>query len=118
MPEKVYHGRTEEAAAPFLGAKFWSKEKAVVGVIERSFTTDNGVCFVLHSMKPIDVDGEETERFSVGNMAGFKMALQAAGLSALKLGDKLWIKCTGETPAVKEGNSPRVNFEVEVTRTE
>lgn len=118
MPEKVYHGKTEDAAAPFLGAKFWSKGESVLGVIERSFETENGTCFVLHSMKPIVVDGEETLRFSVGNMAGFKMALQASGLTGLRIGDKLWISCTGETPAVKEGNSPRVNFEVEVTRNE
>ncbi len=116
MTEQVFKGRTEDAEAPFLGAKFWAKDKTVVGVIERSFETENGVCFVLHAMKPLTVDGEETERVSVGNMAGFKMALQAAGLTALRIGDRLWMKCTGETPATKPGNSPRVNFEVEVTR--
>jgi hypothetical protein len=116
MTEQVFKGRTEDAAAPFLGAEFWSKDKVVVGVIERSFETKNGVCFVLRSMKPVEVDGEDVDRFSVGNMAGFKMALQAAGLIALRVGDKVWMKCTGETPATKEGNSPRVNFEVEVTR--
>ena len=118
MAEKVYRGKTEDAAAPFLGAKFWSKDKNVIGVIERSFETENGICFVLHSLKPLVVDDEQTERFSVGNMAGFKMALQASGLTGLRIGDKLYIKCTGDTPAVKEGNSPRVNFEVEVTRNE
>jgi hypothetical protein len=116
MTEKVFKGRTEDAEAPFLDAKFWAKDKVVVGVIERSFETKNGVCFVLRSMKPVVVDDEETDRFSVGNMAGFKMALQAAGLAALRIGDKVWMKCTGETPSTKPDQSPRVNFEVEVTR--
>lgn len=116
MTEQVFKGRTEDAEAQFLDAHFWSKDKVVVGVIERSFETQNGVCFVLRAMKPVAIDGEEVERFSVGNMAGFKMALQAAGLTALRVGDKLWMKCTGVTPPTKEGYSPRVNFEVEVTR--
>lgn len=118
MQEKVYRGRTEDAVAPFLNAKFWEKGKIVIGQIERSFETENGTCFVLHSLKPIEIDGEETDRFSVGGMAGFRMALQAAGVTGLRIGDKLYLKCTGETPAIKEGNSPRVNFEVEVTRNE
>jgi hypothetical protein len=116
MAEKVFKGRTEDAEAPFLNAKFWRKGMTVAGVVERSFVTENGNCFVLHSLKPIQIDGEETDRFSIGGMAGFRMALQAAGVDALRLGDRLFIECTGETPAVKEGNSPRVNFAVELTR--
>jgi hypothetical protein len=116
MTEQVFKGRTEDAAAPMLGAKFWAKEKVVVGVIERSFESEYGTCFVMRALKPVIVDGEEAERFCVGGMAGFKMALQAAGLMALKVGDKVWLKCTGETPSMKPDQSPRVNFEVEVTR--
>ena len=117
MTEQVFKGRTEDAQAPFLNAKFWAKGKTVVGVVERSFDTENGTCFVLHSLKPIEVDGDDTDRFSVGGMAGFRMALQAAGVAGLRIGDKLYIECTGETPAVKEGNSPRVNFAIELTRS-
>jgi hypothetical protein len=116
MTEQVFKGRTEDAEAPFLGAKFWANGVSVLGVIERSFETENGTCFVLRSLKPLTIDGEDTERFSVGNMAGFKMALQAAGLAGLRIGDRMVIKCTGETSPTKVGNSPRVNFEVEVTR--
>lgn len=116
MTEKVYRGRTEDAAAPFLGAEFWAEGKSAVGVIMRSFDTQNGVCFVLNLVAPVMLDGEEIDRVSVGNMAGFKMALQAAGLQGLRIGDKLAIECTGKTPSKKEGNSPRVDFTVEVTR--
>jgi hypothetical protein len=116
MTEQVFKGRTEDAEAPMLGAKYWSKDKVVVGVIERSFESEYGTCFVMRAMKPVNVDGEDVERFSVGGMAGFKMALQAAGLLALRVGDKVWLKCTGMTPSTKPDQSPRVNFEVEVTR--
>jgi hypothetical protein len=116
MAEQVFKGRTEDAEAPMLGAKFWKKDTVVVGVIERSFESEFGTCFVLRAVKPIEVDGEETDRFCVGGMAGFKMALQAAGLTGLRVNDRMWIKCTGMTPSTKPDQSPRVNFEVEVTR--
>ena len=116
MAEQKFSGKTEDAESPFLGAKFWKKGLSVIGIVERSFETENGMCFVCKTAKPLTVDGVEVERFSIGNMAGFKMALQAAGLTALRIGDKLYIACTGETAPTKAENSPRVNFEVEVTR--
>jgi hypothetical protein len=117
MTDQVFRGRTEDAEAPFLNATFWDRGKTVRGIVDRSFTTDKGVCFVLHTSLPVEVNGNDEEYVSVGGMAGFKMALQAAGVVDLKIGDEVCIECTGQTPATKPGHSPRVNFEVEVRRS-
>ncbi len=116
MAEQTFKGRTEDAEAPFLGAEFWDKGKKVFGVVEREFDSVNGKCYVLTPLNPIVLDGEEWDRVSVGNMAGFRMALQAGHLKELRVGDKVVLECTGKTPPKKEGNSPRVNFAIEVTR--
>jgi hypothetical protein len=42
------------------------------------------------------------------------MALQAAGLDSLQVEDAIYVECTGKTSTNK--GSPRVDFEIEVTR--
>ncbi len=116
MAEKTFKGRTEDAEAPFLGAEFWEKGKQVVGVVERLFTVGEQQCHVLRLVTPVEVDGEELDCVSIGNSAGFRMALQAGHLSGLRINDKVSLLCSGKTPPKKEGNSPRTNFEIEVTR--
>jgi hypothetical protein len=116
MTEKVYKGRTEDAEAPFLSADFWKPGTKIAGMVDRVFMAGEQKCYGLSLLTPVAVDGEETNQVSLGSMAGLRMALQAARLSELQARDRVVIVCTGKTPSKKEGNSPRVDFEVEVTR--
>jgi hypothetical protein len=117
MAEQTFKGRTEDAEAPFLGAEFWAKGKRVTGVVERIFAVGEQQCHVLKLVTPVELEGEPLDRVSVGNSAGLRMALQAGHLTELRKGDKVSLECTGKTPSKKEGNSPRTDFEIEVTRT-
>jgi hypothetical protein len=116
MTEKVYKGRTEDAAAPFLSAEFWKKGTMIAGTVERLFKAGDQQCCALRLINPVTVAGEETDQVSLGAMAGLRMAIQAAHLRGLAEGDKVWIECTGQTAPKKVGNSPRVDFSVEVVR--
>ena len=116
MAEQVFRGKTEDAAAPFLSADFWEKDRKIVAVVDRSFKAGDKQCYALRLVKPITLDGDEVENVSIGNMAGLRMALQAAHVHELRADDKLVLTCTGKTPPKKQGNSPMVNFEVEITR--
>lgn len=120
---QTFTGRTEDVEAPFLGAGFWEQGKSVSGKVIKSFQAkaNDGQslpCFVLELDDSVEVDGEEQERVSIGNMAGLKMALQACkpALTGLRIGDTIRLECTGVKPAKKEGFSPRVNFQIEVVR--
>lgn len=150
MPE-VFSGRTVDAEAPFLSASFWKEGVSVRGVITKIFETEmlkDGIakkskCYTL-DLNPtqtpelmallklaggvctgsVDVEGEEQERVSVGNMAGLQMALTVMkrerdgklGTLSPQLKDVLEITCAGVKPATKEGYSDRVNFDVKITR--
>lgn len=116
MAEKVFKGRTEDAQAPFLGADWWEKEKHIAGIVERVFTVNEKPAYAVKLLKAVVLDGEEVDKVSIGNSAGFRMALQAANLSDLRVSDRLHVLCTGKTPSKTEGYSERVDFEVEVTR--
>ena len=111
---KTFRGKTEDAGAPFLGAPFWKQGVKVAGKVVRTFSAPSGPCYVLRSLRPVTVDGEDTEEVCVGNLTGFRMALQASGLESLVVGDLVHVECTGVTPTEK--GSPRPNFEIEVTR--
>jgi hypothetical protein len=120
----TYRGRTEDAGAPILGARFWTEGKEIAGRVIRSFRTVNGLCWEIELTDSITVEGKDVSpeqegkvegtHFSVGALKGFGMALAAAGLTDLQHGDKVKIKCTSTTDTGK-GN-PRVDFEVEVDR--
>jgi len=111
---KQFRGRTEDAAAPFLDAKFWTPGVAVAGRVIRIFESENGPCAVLALVDPVRLEGKMEEIASIGNLKGFVMALQAAGLEALQVSDHIHVECTGKTSTEK--GSPRVNFAIEVTR--
>lgn len=123
-----FGGKTADAGAPILSAKYWTKGKQILGTVLRTFSTENGECYVIQLNKPIEVDRENTyppvpgkeklEKVSVGALKGFGMALQAAGLPGAKLlvGDKVQISCTGTTPSGK-GND-QIDFDVQVDRDE
>lgn len=111
-----FKGRTEDAAAPFLGADFWKPGVKVLGKVVRCFDSENGPCAVIRLVKPIQIgEGEEEfQEVSIGNLKGFVMALQAAGLNALRVDDTLYAECTGFSETTKGHN--RANFEIEVER--
>lgn len=111
---KQFRGRTEDASAPFLDAKFWTPGMGVAGKVIRLFGSENGPCAVLALVDPVKLEGKMEEIASIGNLTGFRMALQAAGLEALQVGDHIHVECTGKTSTEK--GSPRVDFAIEVNR--
>jgi len=113
---KTFRGKTEDAEAPFLSAEFWKPGVRAAGVVERTFESQNGRCYVLRLITPVEVAGEKLDEVTIGNLTGFRMACQAAGLSDLRVGDQLVVECTAIESAKKKGMSPRPNFAVEVTR--
>jgi hypothetical protein len=111
----TFRGKTEEADSVFLDAKFWRPGVKISGRVIRTFESENGPCYVIELLDPVEVAGENVDQVSVGNLTGFRMALQAAGLDCLKSGDSLHLKCTSLKSTTK--GSPRPNFELEVTRS-
>jgi len=111
---KQFRGKSEDAAAPFLDAKFWTPGMSVAGKVIRIFESENGRCYVFDLREAVKVNGEMAEQVSIGNLTGFRMALQAARLDLLQVGDAACIECTGTTSTNK--GSPRVDFAIEVTR--
>lgn len=111
---KQFRGRTEDAGAVFLDAKFWEPGSSVSGKVIRTFESENGPCYVLDLTAALKVNGEMTERVSIGNLTGFRMALQGAGIDSLQVGDAIALECTGKTSTTK--GSPRVDFAIEVNR--
>jgi hypothetical protein len=110
-----FKGRTEDADSVFLGGDFWKAGRRVVGKVVRTFDTENGPCYVLNLPEPVTIGGDEFDQVSIGNLTGFRMALQAAGLERLRVGDAIHLECTGLKPTTK-GN-PRANFAIEVNRS-
>lgn len=111
---KQFRGKTEDADSVFLGADFWKPGTAISGKVIRSFDSENGPCYVIDLVNSVTVGADKVDEVSIGNLTGFRMALQAAGLERLQIGDMLHCQCTGLKTTTK--GSPRANFEVEVTR--
>lgn len=124
MGKKVFEGKTEDAGAFILAAAFWKLGHTIHGTVLREFQTENGPCFAIHFDKPLTIPGDVVspkqtgevtgERFSIGGLKGFQMALDAAGVSKLLPGDVITVKATGETDTGK--GSAQVNFKVRVER--
>lgn len=111
---KQFRGRTEDADSVFLGADFWKLGVKIAGKVIRAFESENGPCYVLVLVNAVELDGERVDQVSIGNLTGFRMALQAAGLERLQVGDQVHVECTGLKATTK--GSPRANFQIEVTR--
>lgn len=124
MGVKTFDGKTEDAGGFILSASFWKSGTLIRGRVIRHFETDNGRCHVLLLEKPITVDGQNvspkqpspvtSDRFSIGGLTGFQMALDASHCGELMVNDVLTIKATGETETGK-GNA-QINFRVRVER--
>jgi hypothetical protein len=111
-----FAGSTEDAAAPFVGAGFWKKGTRVEGEVFGRFDTENGESFNIRLTKPVMVNGDKTDKISVGGLKGMEMALRASGVpnGKFQVGDKVIIECTGSTDTTK--GSPRLDFKVLVDR--
>lgn len=103
---KQYSGKSEEAMAPILGAEWWTAKKGtrIEGTVLGSFQTKNGKCYQIALRKPVRVNGQDESKVSVGNLAGFDMALRAAGLAELLANDSIILTCTGEQETDKGNN--------------
>jgi hypothetical protein len=113
---KTFQGSTEQAGGGFLGADFWKKGTKVEGVVTGQFETSTGLAYSLHLNKEVNLDGEKTDRVSIGGLKGFLMALRAAGVpdGELLTGDAIIAECTGTSPSGK--GSDMINFKVLVNR--
>ena len=60
------------------------------------------------------MNGHETSDAALGNLTGLRMALQAAGVESLEIGDRIELECTGLEPTTK-GND-RINFKIRIDR--
>lgn len=108
----MHRGKTKDAQSPFLT---WKKGMSIQGTVTRQFETTTGQCFEISLAKPMTVEGQSEKKVSInGEKSGIRMALNAAGLEGLEIGDKIILGCTGTTPTNK-GN-PRVDFEIAVDR--
>lgn len=116
MAEQVFRGRSGDAASPFIPSEWWQKGKSIAFVVERVFRIEGRNNYGVRLLKAVVLDGETTDEVSVGESAGFRMAMQAAHLKELREGDTVVMTCYGETASKKAGNSPRKDFEIEVTR--
>lgn len=111
---RTFTGRTEDVDSVFLGAEFWKPNKKISGRVARVFDSQNGPCYVLEPVDGVEIDGEKQDTASIGNLTGFRMALQAAKVDRLLVGDMLSLTCTGLHQTGK--GSDRPNFLVEVVR--
>lgn len=113
---KRFQGTTEEAGGQFLGSDFWKKGTKIEGIVTGTFETSIGLNWSVRLRKPTKVNGQETDRVSIGGLKGFAMALRASGVPDAELlpGDVLIAECTGTTPTDK-GND-QINFKVMVDR--
>ena len=107
-------GKTSDSSSPILGAAFWKRGTKIEGTVIRNFPTVNGTCSEILLKTPVKVNGNTEKKVSIGALAGFRMALNSAGLEELQEKDSVIIECTGSTPTGK-GN-PRVDFNVAVNR--
>jgi hypothetical protein len=103
----VFTGRTEDGQCPILRQGYWSKGITLTGKMIRKFRTKNGDCYEFKLPRIMEFPGREIfpessqrverlEKIGIGEMAGFKMALAAAGLDDLIPGDIVELTCTGE----------------------
>ncbi|HLZ50830.1 MAG TPA: hypothetical protein VKP61_08775 [Candidatus Acidoferrum sp.] len=87
------------------------------GTVSKLFEDkEKRMCYVLDLEKPVEIDGAEWDRVSLGNLAGFVMALSAAKIERLRVRDVLELECEDVKAPTKEGYSPRPNFNLKLTR--
>jgi hypothetical protein len=114
MQQHTFEGNTGEVANNFLGSEFWEEGTSIDGTVTRKFESANGQCYALELDKPVELNGAETREVALGNLTGLRMAIQAAGVEDLEVGDKIDLECTGLQPTSK-GNA-RIDFHLKIER--
>src|SRR5258707_14143383 len=113
---KIFEGRSLDVEAPFASGEFWEIGKIIKGEVVRVYTTElegkSSLAYVVELDDPVEIDGEEWERVSIGNLAGFRMALQAAHIERLYMKDLIETECESIRKAKTEAYSRRANFRV------
>lgn len=107
-------GESRDVANNFLGADFWQRGTSVAGSVLRKFESANGLCYGLQLSAPVRLNEQETSEVALGNLTGLRMALQAAGVDELQIGDQIQLECTGLQPTNK-GND-RIDFKIHINR--
>ena len=122
--------RREKASdAPFLSAGFWEKGTAITCEVLSVHKSSNGPYVAAELISPPSLQLEDGEGnltdhsvIRLGNLAGISLARRAAlrdaKNKAFEVGDVVELKCTGITPASKEGYSDSPNFEISIDRKE
>lgn len=121
----VFQGKTEDGQCPILKQVYWSKGVSLKGKMVRKFPTTNGECYEFRLPQTMEFRGDEvfpkqeersfkTEKIGIGEMAGFKMALAAAGLDDIIPGDIVELVCTGEQDTGRQNKM--TTFKVRVER--
>jgi hypothetical protein len=113
MTSKI-EGRSGDVANNFLGSEFWEPGVRISGKVQRKFESANGQCYALMLDEPAEVNGADTQEVALGNLTGLRMAIQAAGVADLEVGDHIELECTGLQPTGK-GN-PRIDFTLQIER--
>jgi hypothetical protein len=109
-------GESRDVATHFLGSEFWQPGTSIVGTVLRKFESSNGLCYGLRLATPVRVSGQETSEAALGNLTGLRMALQAAGVDELQVGDQVELECTDLQPTNK-GND-RIDFKIRIDRSD
>jgi hypothetical protein len=107
-------GDTREVANNFLGAEFWRPGVTIKGSVLRKFESANGLCYALQLSEPVVLNEQQTSDVALGNLAGLRMAIQAAGVEELEVGDEIKLACTALQPTSK-GND-RIDFKIQINR--
>jgi hypothetical protein len=122
--------RREQASdAPFLAATFWEKGRAITCEVLSVHKSSNGPYVAVEMISPTSVEMYDAEGnlhehtvVRIGNLAGISLARRAALQNEknkyFAVGDKLYLVCTGITPATKDGYSDSPNFELGIDRAE
>jgi hypothetical protein len=107
-------GRTNDVAGNFLGSEFWQPGVNIHGTVIRKFESANGQCYALELDEPVTLSGNQATEVALGSLTGLRMAIQAAGIEDLEVGDKIALECTALQPTTK-GN-PRIDFKIQIDR--
>jgi hypothetical protein len=141
---QTWSANTNEAGVPVLGRNFWTIGKLIYGafVKERIVHTDDNQQLTVYEfacVQPpylevrVDQKGKvqpfnssigevkKFDRFGVGSLTGFEMALQALafkGFNGFMYKDYVGIKCIGERPSDDPRQSAMLEFAVKIQRAD
>jgi hypothetical protein len=111
-----FEGKTVDAEVPFLSADFWIEGAEIKGTVAEITTNDTGDVYQLEVFPPVKIGVAEYDVVQLGGMKGLGMALKAAGVSALRVDDKLTLRAEGRKKSKSKDFADRVNFVLTLDR--